>query len=344
MRDLKNKLTSSKNTKNIQPRRGKSFGYQVLGFGAGGASSPFIEAIGGTVTESGDFKIHTFTGNGTFCVTNAGNPDGSDSVEYLVVAGGGSGSRGDGTHAGGGGGAGGFRFAAPTLSPATYPAKPLAGPAAITVTKQGYPIVIGAGGAGIDGPPAYSNNGVDSVALGITSTGGGGGGLGHSAPFSAFPGGSGGGAGTCNAGGQGTGNTPPVSPSQGNSGGTSVGAGYASGGGGGGAIAVGTNGTTGSGASRGGPGGVGGGFPNHFGTSGQSSSPFYYFSGGAGAGPRSCATTPAPTGGLGGGGGGATPNGSVGTTNTGGGGGSASGNAAGSSGGSGIVIIRYKFQ
>ena len=33
MRDLKNKLTSGKNTKNIKSRRGKSFGYQVLGFG-----------------------------------------------------------------------------------------------------------------------------------------------------------------------------------------------------------------------------------------------------------------------------------------------------------------------
>ena len=37
MRDLKNKLTSSKNTKNIQNIKGKSFGYQVLGFGAGGS-------------------------------------------------------------------------------------------------------------------------------------------------------------------------------------------------------------------------------------------------------------------------------------------------------------------
>ena len=32
MRDLKNKLTSGKNTKNIKPRRGKNFGYHVLGF------------------------------------------------------------------------------------------------------------------------------------------------------------------------------------------------------------------------------------------------------------------------------------------------------------------------
>ena len=35
MRDLKNKLTSSKNTKNTKSRKGKSFGYQVLGFGSG---------------------------------------------------------------------------------------------------------------------------------------------------------------------------------------------------------------------------------------------------------------------------------------------------------------------
>ncbi len=48
------------------------FGYQVLGFGAGGAGSPFIEATGGTITTSGDFKIHTFTGPGTFTVNNVG--------------------------------------------------------------------------------------------------------------------------------------------------------------------------------------------------------------------------------------------------------------------------------
>ena len=37
MRDLKNKLTSGKgSSKNTQSRKGKSFGYQVLGFGAGG--------------------------------------------------------------------------------------------------------------------------------------------------------------------------------------------------------------------------------------------------------------------------------------------------------------------
>jgi hypothetical protein len=39
----------------------------------------------------GDYKIHTFTGPGTFTVSSAGNPLGSNSVDYLVVAGGGGG-------------------------------------------------------------------------------------------------------------------------------------------------------------------------------------------------------------------------------------------------------------
>ncbi len=42
MRDLKNKLTSGKNTKNTQSRKGKSFGYQVLGFGSGGGAGPYL--------------------------------------------------------------------------------------------------------------------------------------------------------------------------------------------------------------------------------------------------------------------------------------------------------------
>jgi len=60
----------------------------------------FTQATGGTVTTSGDFKIHTFTGDGTFCVSVAGNSAafpgnplaGPASADYLVVAGGGSGS------------------------------------------------------------------------------------------------------------------------------------------------------------------------------------------------------------------------------------------------------------
>ena len=76
------------------------------GFGLGGASGPaFIEATGGTITESGDYKIHTFTGPGTFTVTNAGKPTGSNSVDYLVIAGGGGGR----WQYSAGAGAGGYR-------------------------------------------------------------------------------------------------------------------------------------------------------------------------------------------------------------------------------------------
>ena len=39
MRELKNKLTAGKNTKNTQSRKGKSFGYQILGFGSGGGAA-----------------------------------------------------------------------------------------------------------------------------------------------------------------------------------------------------------------------------------------------------------------------------------------------------------------
>lgn len=48
---------------------------------------PFVEAVGGTVTFDGDFKIHTFTENGTLIVLRDGGV-GYD-MEYLVCAGGG---------------------------------------------------------------------------------------------------------------------------------------------------------------------------------------------------------------------------------------------------------------
>src|SRR5210317_1414090 len=56
----------------------------------------FITATGGTVTESGDYKIHTFTGDGCFVVSSVGNgpiipSGGPNTVSYVVVAGGGSG-------------------------------------------------------------------------------------------------------------------------------------------------------------------------------------------------------------------------------------------------------------
>jgi hypothetical protein len=65
----------------------------------------FVAATGGTITTCGNYKIHSFTGPGTFTVSCAGNPAGSSTVDYLVVAGGGGGATGEpGNPAGGGGG------------------------------------------------------------------------------------------------------------------------------------------------------------------------------------------------------------------------------------------------
>ena len=325
----------------------------------------FVAATGGTVTTCGNFKIHTFTGPGTFCVSAGGNAAGSNSVEYIVVAGGASGGGG---YYGGGGGAGGFRFASPTLAPLTYPAKPLAAPANVPVSVQGYPIAVGGGGATQASSCVRGNSGVASSFSTITSAGGGGGGVwGNSVPNrplrSGVAGGSGGGAGSNNsppssgsAGTGGAGNTPPVSPAQGKDGGDGVmGASgpdsTAASAGGGGATACGGQGPAGPGGPGvGGTGGAGAGVPNAFGTSGVNCGSHYYFAGGGG-GAGSCAT--GNTGGLGGGGfggryvGPAPPSndGQAGTANTGGGGGGAVNNCRNSgAGGSGIVIIRYKFQ
>jgi hypothetical protein len=37
----------------------------------------YITATGGTITCCGDYKIHTFTSDGCFSVSNAGTPAGS---------------------------------------------------------------------------------------------------------------------------------------------------------------------------------------------------------------------------------------------------------------------------
>jgi len=303
-----------------------------------------------TTAPCGNYKLATFKGPGTFTVSNVGT--GSNSVEYLVSAGGGGGGN---SCISGGGGAGGVRFAAPSLSPLTYPAKPLAAPANLPVSVQAYPISVGGGGAGgtsptPTGPATVGTPGVVSTFSTITSTGGGGG---AGRPTGGQPGGSGGGSDYSGTGG--TGNTPPVSPAQGTNGGSSSsGAPYYGAAGGGGFLAAGAAGTGGPpNPGAGGAGGAGGGFPTLFGTAGQNCGANYYF-GGGGAGANEGPTR--GTGGLGGGGQGgfggnsqplANRQGIAGTANTGGGGGGTDGTpypAPGVAGGSGIVIIRYKFQ
>ena len=308
----------------------------------------YVTATGGTESTCGDYKIHTFTGPGTFAVSCGGTAGGSNSVEYLVVAGGGGGAAWtNGPGAGAGGGAGGFRFASPSLAPATYPAKPLAAPANLSVSATNYPITIGAGGAGQSSVPT-GTSGANSVFSTITSAGGGRA-KNVSGDVNGLPGGSGGGkSGTGNPGCAGTGNTPPVSPPQGNPGGTDPGSGgplYGTGGGGG-AIAAGTNANPHN--QPGQPGGDGGGLPTAFGSNGVPCGSFRYYAGGGGGGVYGNPAT-AGAGGKGGGGAGArAANATNGTANSGGGGGGQGDGSplcySGGAGGSGIVVIRYKFQ
>jgi hypothetical protein len=304
----------------------------------------YISATGGTVTESGDFKIHTFTGDGCFVVSCGGNVAGSNSVDYIVVGGGAGGGSGDG---GGGGGAGGFRESHSVPVSGCYTASPLATPTAIPVITTSYPITVGAGGAaGLTGQPdalKKGQSGSPSIFSTITSAGGGGGGAGPSAnptPIVTGTSGGSGGGGSSNPCGQpgGNGNTPPVSPPQGRNGGagTANPAAWRVGGGGGGATCNGAGGNPCSG----GAGGSGA-------TTSISTSPTIYAGGGGGAGHPSVNPGYGGAGGPGGGGKGAGKDspGTGGSANTGGGGGSGwAGDGNGAAGGKGIVIIRYKFQ
>ena len=323
-------------------------------------TAQFITATGGTITTvDTNFKVHTFTGPGTFTVCSTGNAAGSNEISYVIVGGGGGGGGGNqvnGDYEGGGGGAGGFREG--KTPQCTYTASPIACTSGsnngIPVTAQGYPIVVGGGGP-FAGSPRCTTPGVQGVAssaFSLTSTGGGGGGSRNTpsgAPSGGQPGGSGGGAGQADSPSHqllfGAGNTPSVSPSQGFPGGsgnlnpnTPTASG---GGGGGGATVVGGPSPVPAPDNIGGAGGAGA-------TTSINGTPTAFAGGGGGAGYNVRGAA-----GTGGGGTGATyPSvaGTNGTDNTGGGGGAGgSGNnhptaTLGGAGGSGIVIIRYKFQ
>jgi hypothetical protein len=301
----------------------------------------YITATGGTITCSGDYRIHTFTGPGTFCVSCAGNATGSNTVDYLVVAGGGGGG---GHDHGGGGGAGGFRESSGAAS-GCYSASPLgSGVSALSVTATSFPIIVGAGGVGFTTPGVGGQGtpGSNSTFSTITSTGGGGGNT-NSFPSGLAGGSGGGGSQMCSNSPStiGAGNTPPVSPPQGNPGtAASYNApnyGYSSGGG---ATSSGTAATN----TTGGAGGNGA-------TTSISASPTTYAGGGGGSTYQGGNLG---VGGPGGGGngtiGGPAPNsanGTAGTANSGGGGGGGERCvpiSGGKAGGSGIVVIRYKFQ
>ncbi len=287
----------------------------VLSCSATIAGPIYMLATGGTETIDGNFKVHTFNSSDIFEVIQEASASIDNEVEYLIVAGGGSGASCINFSGGGGGGGG--------VLTGTYP-----------VVLGVYTCVIGSGAPQqstvVDNSSANGTNGSNSSVFGLTAIGGGGGanGLGGSG-LSGGSGGGGGAAYTTNLGGSGT-------IGQGYDGGdsntTTV---QCAGGGGGGGASGGnsTDSTTGNGGN--------GLLSSITGTA-------TYYGGGGGGG----AIFLFSSGGLGGGGNGASsslPAAIAGNINTGGGGGGGSQNAEltghyGASGGSGVVIIRYRFQ
>ena len=248
-----------------------------------------------------------------------------NTIEVLVVAGGGPGG-GQGFNDGsGGGGAGGL------IHNIAYPIK----------NTSPIPVTIGAGGGGVSAA-TQGSNGSNSVFGTLTAIGGGAGG--SEGALSIRPGkagGSGGGAGGYSESWSGGAGITSQGSKGGNNKRTNGGSGVnLGGGGGGGADQEGQPGSTNSGNTR----GYGGDGLAYF-TSGTKS----YYAGGGGCGGGYGG--PGGTGGLGGGGNGGSSatnqaTGEPGNINTGGGGGGAGGSAIGGSGnsgngGSGVVIIRY---
>lgn len=268
--------------------------------------SPVV-ATGGTVTDITqdgiNYRVHTFTSNGTFEVTLGGE------VEYLVVGGGGGGGAGIFSPWGvGGGGAGGFVENIFKVIPNTFS------------------VVVGDGGATQTSEGQKGNPGSNSSVFGVIALGGGGG-QGNWSFNNRDDGGSGGGGATSGGAGLQPGS---ASSGFGNNGGLAFNDNPFNGGGGGGANAAGQNATS----TKGGDGGAG--RPSSItGTS-------VTYAGGGGGGSNGSAGGGGGSGG-GGAGNNSSGNGFPGTANTGGGGGGSGPTPInGGAGGSGIVIVRYR--
>ena len=319
------------------------------------------KATGGNISFHGGKTIHTFLSSGSFVVDSSAIP----SAEVVVVAGGGGGAgfAGQGWGASGGGGAGGM---------VVHPGRPFA-------ASTTYPITIGSGGVGGQGPgKANGRRGTDGTASTLSdpsspgtitaNKGGGGGCQSNDVPSDGRDGGSGG-------GGAGGGNPPAGSGGGSNQSGSGGGTGYGNAGGagvGGPTYQGGGGGGAGQAGQGPGPGGYGRQLPPSFrdpdstvgdpGTYGGGTAPTpggFWVAGGGGCGDPSYPGT-GGTGGSGGGGKGTGPwttspatqpyeiDNLAGQVNTGGGGGgmnaevraSGDGTSLGN-GGSGIILIAY---
>jgi hypothetical protein len=289
-----------------------------------GTGSLVAYSADGFTDDTAGWRYHGFTSSGTFTIHS-----GTFQVEYLVVAGGGAGSKAHQTNVCGGGGAGGYRNSCSV--PGELSGGNTSVESAITLGPGTYTVTVGAGGTCAQTTSnTLGTSGSNSSFHTITSIGGGRGG--YFEPGTGASGGSGGGAGSYNGSA-----TQNYSGGSGTSGQGFAGAAYNGGtnggGGGGGGGASQTPAARGSNTT----GGVGG---NGL-YSAISGASYPRAAGGAGSGWQDAS---GGTGGIGGGGNAGTnsTNGTSGTVNTGSGGGAAKGATYAGNGGSGVVIVRYR--
>lgn len=142
------------------PRSG--FSSKVLGFTSSGV--PF-SATGGTITDSGGYRYHTFNSSGSFVVSS-----GSKTVEILAVGGGGAGGttaywgKTGQWYGAGGAGAGCYESKSVTTGTGSYPV--LVGAGAVSGGTNGSPY---------NGNPSYISNlgGTTTYTIGSTGPAGG---------------------------------------------------------------------------------------------------------------------------------------------------------------------------
>ena len=120
---------------------------------------------GGTITTSGNYRIHQFNTSSNFVTSTA-----LSNVEYLIIAGGAAGGGTNATYGGGGGGAGGYRSSVVgQVSGGGASAE-----SRMTLSAATYAVEVGAAAAAGNGRVSGNQSSFNS----IVSTGGGGGGAG----------------------------------------------------------------------------------------------------------------------------------------------------------------------
>ena len=68
------------------PILGSIGGGAAKGYGITSGGSPYIEATGGAIYDTGTYRIHTFTSPGSLIVSKVPNPDFAG-ADYMVIGG-----------------------------------------------------------------------------------------------------------------------------------------------------------------------------------------------------------------------------------------------------------------